>query len=201
MTVSTDSEAFAQAHRRLLNDASIQFDLPAAERAEPPGWLEPLIAFVRDNAAILKPLFYAALIATAAWIAWRVGTQLYRRWREREAPSVEEAGWTPGATAARRLLEEADALADDGRYGEAAHLLLFRSIEDIDARRPELLRRALTSREIARAERLPEAARGAFGIIASLVERSLFARRPLDASGWEQARAAYSRFAFEGHWA
>lgn len=201
MTVSTDSEAFGHAHRRLVDDPSIQFDLPGAKRPEPPGWLEPLLAFLRDNAPVLKPLFYAMLITAAAWIAWRVGGQLYRRWQEGRDVLPDEEAWRPGAIAARQLLDEADGLAREGRFGDAAHLLLFRSIEDIDTRRPDLVQPALTSREIARAERLPEAAREAFATIASLVERSLFARRPLDASGWGEARAAYSRFALEGHWA
>lgn len=198
---STDSEAFTAAHRRLLADASLQFDMRAAERPRPPAWLQPLIDFLRDNADIIRPLFYGALIAFGLWIAWRLGTTLYRHWHEREVPPEAGPDWRPGAAAARRLLDEADALAGIGRFGDAAHLLLFRSIEDIDTHRPDLVRGSLTSREIARAQRLPDAARPAFGTIASLVERSLFAQRPLDASGWEQARAAYSSFAFEGHWA
>ena len=41
---------------------------------------------------------------------------------------------------ARRWLEEADALAGKGQFEEAVHLLLYRSIEDIEKQRPDLLR-------------------------------------------------------------
>lgn len=196
-TTAVDSEAFGEAHRRLLADPSLQFTLPDAQSAQPPAWLEPLLRFLETYGGVLKPLFYGLLIAGAAWFAWQVGKLLYARWRER-GPAVSEAAWRPQAAAARALLDEADALAAAGRYGEAARLLLFRSIEDIDAHRPGLVRGASTSREIAGAEALPADARGAFGTIAALVERSLFARGMLDAGGWREARDAYGRFAFGG---
>lgn len=201
MTVTTDSDAFAQAHARLVADPSLQFDLPSETPDPPPAWLEALIAFVRDNAAVLRPLFYAALIGFGLWLLWQVAKGLHRHWLEREGKPASEPVWRPHAAAARRLLEEADALAGEGRFGEAAHLLLYRSIEDIDAHRPDVVRPALTSREIARLDRLPGPARVAFSTIAGLVERSLFARRALDASGWGEARSAYEDFALKGHWA
>lgn len=199
MTTPVDGDAFARAHARLRADASLQFDLPVEKPTPPPAWLDAVIAFFRDYGWLIKPTFYAMLIALGLWLLWKLAVPLYRRWSEREGPSRLEPEWRPEASAARKLLEEADALARDGRYGEAAHLLLFRSIEDIDARRPDLLRPALTSREIVSAD-LPHAAKGAFGTIAALVERSLFAARPPDASGWTQARGAYAELAGEGSW-
>lgn len=201
VTISTDSDAFAQAHQRLVADPALQFDMPSNTPDPPPAWLEALVDFIRDNAAVLRPLFYAALIGFGLWLLWQVAKGLHRHWLEREGKVASDPVWRPQAAAARRLLEEADALAGQGRFGEAAHLLLHRSIEDIDARRPDIVRPALTSREIARLERLPGPARGAFATIAGLVERSLFARRPLDASGWDEARTAYADFALKGHWA
>ena len=44
---------------------------------------------------------------------------------------------------------------------------------------------------------LPAPARDAFGLIATQVERSLFALRSLDAGDWQAAREAYARFALE----
>lgn len=199
-TVAVDSKAFEAAHARLRADPSLQFDMKPEVRDPPPAWLEAVIRFLADNGHVIKPLFYALLIALALWLAWRLGVPLYRRWQERGAPRRAEPEWRPEAAAARRLLEEADALAREGRFGEAARLLLFRSIEDIDARQPGLVRPAFTAREIARADRLPAAARAAFATIATLVERSLFAQHPLDASGWSRARDAYADFAGEGSW-
>lgn len=198
--VGTDSKEFEAAHRRLLADESLQFAMPQAKVEKPPAWLEPLLRFVGENSQALKYIFYASLAAGAAWLLWQAGRILYERWQERGGPEPAQE-WRPEASVARRLLEEADALAGEGRYGEAAHLLLHRSIEDIDARRPDFVRPALTAREIAGAPSLPAAARAAFGTIAALVERSLFARRGLDANGWREARDAYARFAGEGQWA
>src|SRR6185369_17130871 len=101
----------------------------------------------------------------------------------------------PEAKEARELLSEADALAAQGLYSEAAHLLLFRSIEDIDDKRPDLLRPALTSRDICALEEIPGPPRSAFARIAAMVERSLFAGRPLVSSDWGDCRAAYEEFA------
>ena len=84
---------------------------------------------------------------------------------------------SPDEMPMRRWLEEADALAAQGKYAEAIHHLLFRSIEDISSRRPNLVRPALTSREIAASEAIPSRAGELFASIARLVERSLFGGR------------------------
>jgi hypothetical protein len=98
------------------------------------------------------------------------------------------------------LLRDADALAEQGRFDEAARLLLFRSIDEIESRRPRLIRPALTSRDIAGAATIPDGARGAFAAIVSMVERSLFAGRALALPDWRECRAAYEDFAFAGAW-
>jgi len=121
----------------------------------------------------------------------------------RRAPGGQkepEASLQPEAAPALALLGQADALAADGHYGEAARLILHRSIEDIEARRPALVRPALTSRDIAGLPALPGGPRAAFARIAMLVERSLFARRALGADDWRDCRAAYQEFAFAESW-
>jgi hypothetical protein len=99
-----------------------------------------------------------------------------------------------------QLLDEADLLAGQGRYDEAARLLLHRSIGEIDAHRPDLVRPALTSRDIAGHPLLPAGPAAAFARIAALVERSLFARRPLGPDDWRDCRVAYREFAFAEGW-
>jgi hypothetical protein len=105
--------------------------------------------------------------------------------------------WAPDRDAAAALLEEADRLAAAGRYGEAVHLLLRRSVDHIAEARPDWLLPASTAREIAQFPMLSEAARRAFRVIAVRVERSLFALRDLDADDWRAARAAYADFALQ----
>jgi hypothetical protein len=100
----------------------------------------------------------------------------------------------------RALLAEADALAAQGEYDKAVHLLLRRSVADIATRLPDFLRPSLTSRDIAAEPSLPAQARAAFTQIARIVESALFARRPVGAQGWRDARGAYERFAFRDAW-
>ncbi|TJW78229.1 MAG: DUF4129 domain-containing protein, partial [Mesorhizobium sp.] len=127
-------------------------------------------------------------------IAWRLPWQ--RAQRETEA----EEAWRPDAGAAQILLSEADALAARGDYDEAVHLLLRRSVADIAGRLPDFLRPSLTARDIAAAASVPAKARTAFTEIARIVEAALFARRPVGAEGWRQARGAYERFVFRDAW-
>jgi len=131
---------------------------------------------------------------------WVEGGGLAFLKRARKPSLPEEDTWRPEEAPARALLAEADALAASGRYAEAAHLLLFRSIEDIDRKRPQVVRPALTSRDIAGASQLPATPRKAFLSIVMTVERSLFAGRPLDRDDWTGCRAAYETFAFAPEW-
>jgi hypothetical protein len=140
-----------------------------------------------------------ALVLLYLLVRWFEGQGFTWRRRKTEAP-VEET-WGPREAPARALLGDADALAASGDYDGAAHLLLRRSIEEIDGRAPQLVRPALTSRDIARAPALPAGPSTAFARIVMTVEKSLFARRPLDAEDWRDCRAAYELFAFSPEWA
>jgi hypothetical protein len=78
--------------------------------------------------------------------------------------------------------------------------LLFRSIEDLDGRRPNTVKPALTSRDIARLEALPASARPAFARIAEVVEHSFFGGRPVTEAHWGECRRSYEAFAFPESW-
>src|SRR5690606_26136672 len=96
------------------------------------------------------------------------------------------------------LLSDADALAAQGRFAEAVHLLLLRSINDIDGRLPNAVRPALTARDIAGLDRLPTAARPTFRQIARVVEASLFGGGAVDQGAYGECRDAYEAFALAG---
>ena len=145
----------------------------------------------------------AAALLAMAWQRVRHGEwRLPRRRKARFATAVDvaEEDWAPDAAPVRAWLKEADMLAAEGRFAEAIHLLLFRSVEDMARRRPQLVRPALTSRELARAEGVPGTARALFARIAGSVEASLFGGRTVDADGWHAARAAYADYALPGAW-
>jgi hypothetical protein len=199
-------EELAEAHRRLLADDTIQFDLPTYTPPKPPAWLPPVADFLHWLAPYLVYMFWAAVIAGAAVILTLVildlrGVAWRFPWQRTVEESEPEETWRPDVAVARTLLAEADALAASGDYDEAVHLLLRRSVEDISERMPYLLRPSLTARDIAGATLLPEIARRAFTQIACIVEAALFAKTPVGADGWHEARDAYERFAFRDAWA
>lgn len=211
-------DAVIQSVAAMHADGSFQFTLPQPKPpAPPPQWLldffKWLAGFFRwlglDAGLVLNGLFWIVvallvlivLYFTVPAVRDAVDAVIARGlWRRNNAPDTEDAPWQPDADSARNLLQEADALAAAGQFGEAAHLLLARSVEDIAQRRPGLIRPALTARAIAIMRELPAPARAAFGSIAVIVERAVWARRAVDRDGWQTARAAYEEFAFGGHW-
>ncbi|HEX7693353.1 MAG TPA: DUF4129 domain-containing protein [Sphingomonas sp.] len=224
------ADRFTAAHDALRADPAIQFTLaPPAPPPAPPAWLEGLAHFFRWLGHLLSPigrflawltsfmpaapyariLLWGVILVALAFLVWLIVERIrYGQWRvarrrSRKATPVEidaEEEWQPDAAQGRAWLEEADALAAQGLFAEAVHHLLFRSIEDIRHRRPQAVRPALTSRELAAASAIPAGARDLFASIARHVERSLFGGRPVSADDWQAARSAYAGFAIPGAW-
>jgi hypothetical protein len=219
------ADQFDAAYKALRSDGAVQFDLtPPPPPPTPPAWLEALMRWLEHvlqpvgrffnwlggflpDAAYARILMWVVLGLAAAALLWALynrvrhgewRVKLPRRTDPRELPLDEE--WSPEEAGARSWLEEADALAREGRFAEAIHHLLFRSIEDIAHRRPHLVRPALTSRELAASTAVPSRARDLFAAIARLVERSLFGGRPVGERDWLSARQAYSEFALARAW-
>ncbi len=175
--------------------------------ATPPEWLNRLSEWLSDlfeplgralgvSWPVLEKVLIVLALLGVGFLLWRlvIGPLLDRR---RRPGAAADSGWTPVREKAVALLADADRLAAEGRYGEAAHLLLQRSIHHIAEAQPDWLLPATTAREIASLPRLPGRAREAFGVIAARVERSLFALRALDLGDWQAARAAYADFALQ----
>ncbi|MGN6423591.1 MAG: hypothetical protein ACTHLA_09810 [Asticcacaulis sp.] len=106
-----------------------------------------------------------------------------------------DAEWRPSASAVAALLAEIDALAARGAYDEAVHLLLVRSVADINAFRPDLVRKHFSARDILSHPLLPDNARPTFAEIVRWVEQSFFAGVRVGKAGFDACRAAYVRFA------
>lgn len=201
-TIARDSAAWDS----LRADSSIQFaPVPPPPPQVTPDWL---LAVGRFLERLLRPLgelmgmdwrwVMWTLIALAGigglWLGW---TLVIAPWlaRRKVASAIAAPEWSPDRAAALALLEDAERLAAEGRYGEAAHMLLLRSVGQIGEVRPGWLSPASTSREIGVLQGLPERARAAFATIAQVVERSLFAMRGAGETDWRRAREAYSDFA------
>jgi hypothetical protein len=219
------ADRFAHAWHALRADPTVQFNLaPPPQPPKPPAWLkaflewlgralEPVGRFLKwiggflPDAAYARVLLWTVIALGAAALLWALYNRIrHGEWRLRlprlttPAELTGEDEWAPDETGVRSWLEEADALAREGRFAEAIHHLLFRSVQDIAYRRPALVRPALTSRELAASEGIPGRARELFAGIARGVERSLFGQRPVSETDWLQAREAYSSFALPAAW-
>lgn len=216
---------FQQAWRALRGDGAVQFDLtPAPPPPHAPDWLRTLGHWIADvfrpvgraiawlsslmpNAPYARILLWTVLVIATLALLWMIVQRfrtgewrlLWRRRRNAALPDESEE-WVPGAAPARAWLEEADAFAARGEFAEAVHHLLHRSIDDIVWRRPQLVRPALTSRDIAAAEGLPAQARALFRPIVAIVERSFFGGRQVSEDEWSATRAAYADFALPEAW-
>lgn len=201
----SDAAAADAAWRSVRESSDIQFaPVPPDPIPVTPDWLKALGRFLEwllsplgrllgGSWSVVEMLMLIGAGLGVVWIAWSL---LWPLWRERGARHmVVQSEWAPPREEALALLEDADRLAAQGLYGEAAHLLLRRSIGQIARARPDWLAPSSTAREIGMIAGLPGDARTAFGTIASLVERARYALRPLGPDEWSIAREAYSRFA------
>lgn len=199
----TAEQKLAAAHEALLKTPGLQFDFAGAPAPPPPpAWLEPLIALLKAIAPVMPYIFWGGLALGAALILYFVVRELApASWFRKTTPAVAAADWRPEPEQARALLEDADGLAAAGRFEEAIHLLLFRSIDDLRARRPGAVKPALTSRDIAGLAVLPAAPRDAFARLARAVELTFFGGRPAGPDEFGAARRDYEAFAFAEAWA
>ncbi|SKB64614.1 DUF4129 domain-containing protein [Sphingopyxis flava] len=207
-----DPELVDPGYSQTMAGGDIQTRFPASPPPpDTPEWLKTLFGaigeFFRWSAPALKPMLWIAAILLALFLLYHF-VPAFARWvdnlplmRERRSEVEDETVGHAEAGAARALLAEADALAAAGRFDEAVHLLLCRSVEDIEGRRPGLVQPAMTSRALADARDLPAVARSAFSRIARAVEISLFGGRSIDSDAWAACRSAYAELTVARNWA
>ena len=186
----------------LVKDRSLQFQFPQSPPAPtPPSWLVRLIDFLHTYQAGFRAGAWLLLgLVVLAVLVWMV-----RLWRRRgllsaPTPAMVMQPWQPSPERARLLLADADALAGQGRFAEAAHLLLRIAVQEIGERRPGTVTPSLTAREIATLETLSPRARDVFASIASVVERCLFGGRALAQGDFALCRTAFERFTVPEAW-
>jgi len=189
------------AYRAVKRDDKYQYQL--AEPIPPPKksnfdkalgrFFDGLFSFLLPLMKIIFYLGVGALILSAVYL---FGRAVYETRFAR--PDVEEKEtevvplYQPAQAQARILLDEVDKLAAEGRYGEAVHTLLFRSIQDIDRNRPNVVRRSLTAREIGSLSVLTLESRQAFSTIAGVSELAHFGGVLVNEAGFQTARKAYA---------
>lgn len=116
-------------------------------------------------------------------------------------PSGEDegdAGGTrdgPDRAVVEKPLGDADELARQGRFDEAIHVLLLRTLQELARRLPERLPSSLTSREILSRVRMPDDARSALSVLVGAVEVSHFGAATPGPDEFHQCRHYFQTFA------
>ena len=210
---SVSKERFETAHNSLLDADRMQFERPVeeidtAQIRNPSRFSSWIAGLINTLGTAFQAMFYIGVAAIAAGVLYFIlrhipDIRLRGKGRADRGATAEDhtiSNVRPDEQKARAWLEEADALAKQGRFSEAVHLLLFRSIEDIQTQRKAPIPQALTTREIERLDGLPARPRKALRPIISLVERSFFGGHPVNAENWTAAREAYEAFAFGEAW-
>lgn len=201
VAAETAEQKLAAAHAALRKTPGLQFDFGAIKQPDPPKWPQWLLDFLQAAGPVLVYVFWGGVIVGALFILYFILREVVpESWLRGRRTVVAAPDWRPEPEKARALLEDADTLAAGGRFEEAIHMLLFRSIDDLVARRPGHVRPALTSRDIAELAVLPPSARDAFARLAQAVERTFFGGQPAGAEAFQAARGDYEAFAFAEGW-
>lgn len=155
------------------------------------------------------PMGFSALAQALLFGLMALGVGLAIFWLAREitgyqgdAPaSADEEGGDegprdgPDRAVVERPLGDADELARQGRFGEAIHVLLLRTLQELARRLPERLPSSLTSREIVSRVRMPDEARNALSVLVGAVEVSHFGAATPGSAEFQQCRHHFQTFA------
>jgi hypothetical protein len=178
--------------RELPSDEPIRHEAPArreSRRAEPRG---------EGSTGVGTALFWV-LVGSAAVVVllWAVrAVSGYERDAAAPTRGGESArGPPPDLAAVARPLEEAEALAREGRYGEAIHALLLRLLSELARRTPEPIPDSLTSREIVRRVALAPDARDPLARLVHAVEVTRFGGEDAGRDDYDLCLDRYRAFA------
>lgn len=204
------AEEIRRQAREILDHSSYQTELPGYEDfAGGEGTLRPRPprregtpsrdrdARPRANLPELRPpavfsqtlMWIVVAIAVAFAIVWLLQEASRSRLRTAVAAPADVPGAAVEAAAVLPEVDEIEALARRGAYGEAVHLLLHRAIAALDRR--QQLAPALTSREVLRAAALVPASREAFRDLVAAAERFWFGGVALCSDDYERCATAY----------
>lgn len=196
-----DPTAAREAAKQVATDEGLQTELPANAPAVVPE--PPPMNFsggAKKSPRIARPpadsrgLGQIVLIAVAGLVVVGLLAVLLREFKTGRGPP--EAAATRPADAVfvapeRTVLDDAERLAAAGRFAEAVHALLMRTIEALG--RQIVVSRALTSREILARAGLPTDARVALADLVSAVEITRFGGRGADADDYARCVACFDR--------
>jgi len=166
-------------------------DLGHVESAE--ATLDPLVALLRwlGLGGVAAQLVRLAGIGMAVLLVLLSALWLSRRLAERaDTVRMTEGGAAPALDAGPLL--DAEALAAQGRFGEAIHLLLLRTFEVLARRMGSRLAPGMTAREALARLTLPAPARPALADLVDAAETTTFAGRPASEGDYQRCTERFA---------
>lgn len=197
----SDPAKVRETRERVLNSGNYQTERPAPpeieERGEPlrlPPWV--IEAFLWTIAAILAVMVVVFLLNA---LQNRTGFKLKRKSnQEPSATLVETPLFDMQKAVVDRSLEEADALAAQGRFAEAIHLLLLVAMDRLRRELGARIAPALTGREVLQLAPVPPAVVEPLSRMVSLSEIKHFGGRDAAGPDYDQCRQDFLQFSGQG---
>lgn len=210
-----------EASKRALDDRAIQKTLPGMggggqRRAQPDPQLEqprrprpapqpPQRSEASGVGDIGKLVLWAIAIVAGIALLYFVLRELLslrrgagkKRFEETDATVKARVTAADGEERPATLLDEADALAARGAFGEAIHLILMHSLGRLEDVSQRALGRSLTAREILRGTPIPARARELLAAIVGASELTHFGGRDAGEADYRRCREAFQGFAAE----
>ena len=162
---------------------------PKPEQQDGPSWLDDLARFFAPLFKLIGYLLLAALIAAILYGLYQMISGLRRpvaKDKLPDEPGSTELGLNEGAV--QDWMARADALAAEGRYGDAVHSLLLSAIDDLKRRAARAIPLGWTAREVASDLPLNMSARQWLRLLVQATERARYAGRPVSAEDFSQCR-------------
>lgn len=181
------AEQIERAAAETIAELGLQTALPGDPKIEPRWTLD--LPYINFSTWML----WAGLIIALACVLYAfrdelpvLGFSRSRRWKE-----AQRSGGLGPDEAARQTGIAPEQLAAEGRHVEAMHALLLRAIAEIRQRRGEQFADSLTSREILRSARLPDAGRASLRDLIARVELSYFGAYPAGQQDYAACRSSF----------
>ena len=141
-------------------------------------WFDLLGRFLEVDLTPLAPVLRVLAYGGALLSVFLLALWLARRMAQGEADAQDAERTRVVDELGPRPLQDAALAAAEGRFGEAIHLLLLRTFEELLTRSGSRLWPGLTSRELVHLAPCPEGARPALAELVFAVEACSFAGKP-----------------------
>ncbi len=195
---STAPDDAGELARRILEDPGYQRELPgdgSGDEQQPSGSADQQERRARDGSGgdfLSQLLLFLLMIVGGAFV---IGWLINRRASAQADVEVPPETLLPGVAPSLddEPLESAGALAAQGHYAEAIHVLLLRTFAALAAGRRLHLPPALTSREVARRLDLPSEHGVALDELVHTVELSLFGEGDASEHDWLDCAARFEQ--------